>query len=112
MVSRAAEDGARAIASSFGSSAFGDIERNQIKNTVVSSLSAALIVPNSVADSRQWIVDHVSINPKVVESGSERTGVVTVTYRYSENRLLPSIPFLDISLWMPDHLTGQATVAL
>ncbi|WP_093347704.1 TadE/TadG family type IV pilus assembly protein [Variovorax sp. PDC80] len=112
VVSRAAEDGARAIAYSFASSKFQDADRAQIKATVVSSLSSALIVPNSEIDPRQWVTDHVDIDPRVVEAGLEKTGVVTVVYRYSENRLLPSIPFFDISLWMPDKLTGQATVAL
>ncbi|WP_369645147.1 TadE/TadG family type IV pilus assembly protein [Variovorax sp. V118] len=113
VVSRAAEDGARAIAFSFSNSAFGDTERSQVTSAVVSSLSAALIVPHSAAaDPRQWIIDRVDISPKIEEAGSEKTGVVTVIYSYSENRLLPSIPLFDVSLWMPDKLTGRATVAL
>lgn len=113
VVSRAAEDGARAIAFSFASSTFGDADREKIKSAVISSLSSALIVPNSAAaNPRQWIIDHVVINPRVVETGPEKAGVVTVVYDYGANRLLPSISLFDIRLLTPEKLTGQATVAL
>lgn len=112
VVSRAAEDGARAIAFSFANSNFGDAERDKIKNAIVSSLSSALVVPNSAANPRQWIIDHVDINPRVVVTGPEKTGVVTVVYDYGANKLLPSISLFDIRLLTPGKLTGQATVAL
>jgi hypothetical protein len=113
VVSRAAEDGARAIAFSFATSTFGDAERDKIKSAVVSSLSSALIVPNSAAaNPRQWIIDHVVINPRIVVTGSEKAGVVTVVYDYGANKLLPSISLFDIGLLTPEKLTGQATVAL
>jgi hypothetical protein len=38
--------------------------------------------------------------------------VVNVSYPYSANRLLPSLPLLDTSKWMPDQLQSRSTAAL
>jgi hypothetical protein len=112
-VSRAAEDGARAIPMLASSPTFGVAQQNLIKGVVYDSLASALIVPGSEAGNpRTWIADKVTVTPVTTGSGIGKTGVVTVTYPYSANRLLPSIPLFDISRWMPDRLTGRATVAL
>ena len=113
VVSRAAEDGARAIPLLPASPTFTVTQQNMIKDVVYDSLAAALVVPNSAAaDPRTWIANQVTVTPVTTGSGVSKTGVVTVTYPYSTNRLLPSIPLFDISRWMPDRLTGRATVAL
>jgi len=113
VVSRAAEDGARAIPLLPSSTSFGATEKARIKDVVYDSLAAALIVPNTATGNpRQWIVDKVEVNPATVGTGSSKTGVVTVIYPYGANQLLPVIRLPGISVLMPDRLTGRATVAL
>lgn len=113
VVSRAAEDGARAIPLLPSSTSFGATEKARIKDVVYDSLAAALIVPNTAAGNpRQWIVDKVEVNPATEGTGPTKTGVVTVIYPYGANQLLPSIRLPGISVLMPDRLTGRATVAL
>lgn len=116
VVSRAAEDGARAIPLLPKSTTFGTTEQNRIKGVVYDSLAAALVVPNTAAsDPRKWVAERVDVKvltPSVVGASPYKTSVVTVSYPYSANRLLPSILLFDISRWMPDMLTGRATVVL
>ncbi|REN20677.1 pilus assembly protein, partial [Mycobacterium tuberculosis] len=69
-----------------------------------------LVVPvsanTSVTTRRSWIVSNVTVD--VTRSDPSAPGayiryVVTVTYPYSANRLLPTMPLLDTSQWMPDQ---------
>ncbi|WP_256330864.1 TadE/TadG family type IV pilus assembly protein [Variovorax sp. YR266] len=117
VVSRAAEDGARAVPMMLSPVIAADDAR--IKATVYDSLAAALVVPaaNSSTSSskRSWIASNTTV--AVTLSGAagtspNTTAVVTVTYPYSANRLLPTLPVLDTSRWMPDTLRSQATVAI
>lgn len=116
IVARAAEDGARAAA--FRPKVMGAVTADrllaigEIKDVVHEALADSLIVPvaqnTDAATRRKWIVDTVNVN--VAPSGTVVT--VTVSYPYDKNRLLPSIPFLDISRWMPGNLTSKATAVV
>jgi hypothetical protein len=88
------------------------LRTQRVQDAVHESLAGSLVVPetsNTDSTSRLgWIKSHVNVS--VVPTG---TGwVVTVAYPYSANRLLPSLPLLDTSRWMPDTVTGRATAAL
>lgn len=111
-VTRAAEEGAR-TAGQITSPVAGD---GRVKDAVYAALANSLIVPISanadVTTRRSWIVSNVSVTPATNGTGSAASYVVTVSYPYSANRLLPSIPFLDISTWMPDQLRSRSTIAL
>lgn len=117
-VSRAAGDGARAAVLlppvvSFNQSA--------VQNVVLHSLAGSLIVPlaNATTQSsrKAWLSDSqhttVTVTPGCLNAGGI-AGCVTVSvqYQYARNRLLPSLPLLDTSTWMPNTLVGQATVRL
>jgi len=106
---RAAEDGARSVAT-LPNGPTPDI--GQIQSVVYDSLAQSLVVPVasnlSLSTRRTWVAANVQVT--VVSAVS--TGVtVSVRYSYSANPLLPSIPLLDTSRWVPDTLTGRAVIA-
>lgn len=105
VVSRAAEDGARAV-TMLPSKLVEDDPK--IQEAVYASLAAALIVPSesngSSADRLAWIKKNTKVRVGIV--GSDGQVAVSVVYDYSANRMLPS---LSISPWMPDDVVGQAT---
>jgi len=108
-VARAAEDGARSVAT-LPNGPTPDI--GQISSVVYDSLAQSLVVPVasnlSIATRRTW----VAANVQVSVASAVITGVtVSVRYNYSANRLLPSIPLLDTSRWVPDTLTGRTVIA-
>ncbi|MGJ7543513.1 TadE/TadG family type IV pilus assembly protein [Variovorax sp. LT1R16] len=115
-VARAAEDGARAA--TFRPKVMGAVAADrllaidEIKSVVHDALANSLIVPvaqnTDAAARRKWIVETVDVS--VTPSGTVVT--VTVGYPYDKNRLLPSIPFMDISRWMPGNLTSKATAVV
>ena len=47
-----------------------------------------------------------------VPGGPATSARVTVSYPYRDNQLLPTLPVLDASRWMPAQLTSQAMVAI
>ncbi|MET3497301.1 TadE/TadG family type IV pilus assembly protein [Variovorax boronicumulans] len=115
-VTRASEEGARAVGLLDSEPTANDPE---VKNAVYDALANSLVVPvsanASVATRRSWIVTNVNV--QVDKSTPSAPGayinyVVTVTYPYSANRLLPTMPFLDASRWMPDELRSRTTAAL
>lgn len=117
VVSRAAEDGARAIPMLVVPPLAANDSR--IRDTVYDALATALIVPTSDSNSdvakRTWIAAKATVDVALsgaAGAGPNTTAVVTVTYPYSANRLLPTLPFFDSSRWMPDTLRSQATAAL
>jgi Flp pilus assembly protein TadG len=96
VVARAVEDGARAVPR---------------------LLSAALMVPaansGSWSSKRSWIAANTTVAVTLSSAGAAgTTAVVTLTYAYSANRLLPTLPILDTSRWMPDNLRSQAAIAI
>ena len=110
-VSRAAEDGARSVALQPVSA---QLQQN-IVDAVRDSLAEALVVPalqsSSTALRRAWIANNVNVT--VTLSGNPNPqAVVLVKYPYSANRLLPTLPLLDTSRWMPDNLSSRATAAI
>lgn len=117
VISRAAEDGARAVPMILSPPLADNDPR--IEATVRDSLAAALIAPVSANASpesrRSWLADNATVTTKLTGAsgvGPNTTAIVTVTYRYSANRLLPTLPVLDTSRWMPDNLLSRATVAI
>lgn len=108
VVSRAAEDGARAVTMLPSKLVVND---PTIQGAVYDSLAAALVVPiessGSLADRLVWIKANTKVNIDV--GGSDRRATVSVVYDYSANRLLLSLPVLDVSLWIPNDVVGQAT---
>ncbi|MFH0130716.1 TadE/TadG family type IV pilus assembly protein [Variovorax sp. VaC1] len=110
VVSRAAEDGARAVPMMLAPPLTADDPR--IKATVYDSLTAALVVPSSESNKYNWIAANTTVTVALSGSAPSATAVVTVTYPYSANRLLPTLPVLDTSRWMPDMLQSRATAAI
>jgi len=108
VVSRAAEDGARAVTMLSSKLIAND---PKIQGAVYDSLAAALVVPiessGSLADRLAWVKTNAKVN--VSTSGTDRRVTVSVVYDYSANRILPVLSLLDTDLWMPNNLVGQAT---
>jgi len=119
-VSRAAEDGARALSQPSMMGLSDDaLRRQRVQDAIHESLAGSLVVPEAssadMASRLGWIKSHVNVNVVLTGAGGSApaTGaVVTVAYPYSANRLLPTLPLLDTSRWMPDTLTGQTTAVL
>lgn len=112
-VSRSAEDGARAVALLNSVPVAND---SRIQNVVYDSLAGSLVVPvasnASLTSRRSWVAGQVAVAVTPIGTNPNASIVVTVTYPYSANRLLPSLPLLDTSRWMPDQLKSRATAAL
>jgi Flp pilus assembly protein TadG len=112
-VSRSAEDGARAVALLNAVPATND---SRIQDVVYDSLAGSLVVPTasnaSLSTRRSWVAAQVTVAVTPTGSNPNASVVVTVTYPYSANRLLPSLPLLDTSLWMPDQLKSRSTAAI
>lgn len=108
VVSRAAEDGARAVALLPSKLLVND---PNIQGAVYDSLAAALVVPiessGSLSNRLAWIKANAKVTVDV--GGSDLRATVSVVYDYSANRLLLSLPVLDASLWMPNSVVGRAT---
>lgn len=105
VVSRAAEDGARAVTMLPSIPLEHD---PRIQDVVHASLAAALIVPSensgSPADRLAWIKEYAKV--KVLTSLSDRRVEVSVAYDYRANRMLP---LLSIGPWTPEEVVGRAT---
>ncbi|CAN7603657.1 TadE/TadG family type IV pilus assembly protein [Variovorax paradoxus] len=115
-VTRASEEGARAVGLLTPAPTSNDV---RVKDAVYDALANSLVVPVSfntnVASRRNWIVSNVTVDVARTEPsapGAYIRYIVTVTYPYSANRLLPSMPLLDTSQWMPDQLRSRTTAAL
>ncbi|PIF74958.1 Flp pilus assembly protein TadG [Variovorax sp. 54] len=106
-IARAAEDGAR-VASMRPTST--ELQQNII-DVVRDSLAESLVVPSlqnaNTAARRTWIANNVGVTVDL--PGTQV--VVKVKYPYGANRLLPTIPLVDTSRWMPSELKTQATAA-
>lgn len=115
-VTRAAEEGARAVGLLTPAPTAGD---SRVKDAVYDALANSLVVPvaanANVTSRRSWIVSQVTVSvaPTAPSGpGAYVSYVVTVSYPYSANRLLPSMLLLDTSRWMPDQLSSRASAAL
>lgn len=111
-VTRAAEEGARAA----GIVTAPTADDPRVKAAVYDALANSLVVPASananVATRRGWIAAKVVVTAQPTGAGASASYVVTVSYPYSENRLLPTMPVLDASNWMPDRLSSRSAIAL
>ncbi|MES2249953.1 MAG: TadE family protein [Pseudomonadota bacterium] len=110
VVSRAAEDGARAA-----TLLPRPPDPVKVKQAVVESLARSLIVPASangnLTSRKNWIAAHITIESCPV-APSTPTCAVTVTYPYeADARFLPQMPLFDASNWIK-QLQGKATAAL
>jgi Flp pilus assembly protein TadG len=108
VVSRSAEDGARAALRLGQSVQPGD---SRVQDAVYEALAFALITPieagTGTEQKKDWLRRKMA--PPVVALPSGGTVVVTVTYPYGANSILPSITsWLDVT---NAQLTGKATVA-
>ncbi|AGU51696.1 TadE-like protein [Variovorax paradoxus B4] len=108
-VSRAAEDGARAAML-----LPQPPDQESVRQVVFDSLARSLVVPISfnadMASRKTWLSTNVTVTPCSATPGATSC-VVTVTYLYKNNRILPSVSLLDTS-WVPDNLRSSATAAL
>ncbi|MBT2336767.1 pilus assembly protein [Variovorax paradoxus] len=105
VVSRAAEDGARAAQLSRSD----EIEANA-RTAIYRSLALSMITPASAGTTPSlreiWLRAHMA-SPDVLLPPGEVEVKVTVTYPYRANPLLPPLPFTWS--WMPNSLLGKAT---
>lgn len=108
-VSRAAEDGARAAML-----LPQPPDQESVRQVVFDSLARSLVVPISAnadtASRKTWLSANVTVVPCPAAQGATSC-IVTVTYLYKNNRILPSVSPLDTN-WVPDQLKSSATVAL
>lgn len=110
-VSRAAEDGARAVM--LLPQPLSSTDQENVRQVVFDSLARSLVTPVSAnattASRKSWISANVTVMP-CTSTGAATSCVVTVTYLYKNNRILPSM--LVDSSWVPDQLRSSATAAL
>ena len=111
VVSRAAEDGARAAQFFRSDTPAADLQAN-VRTAVYRSLALSMITPASEGSTptskEAWIRARMAANPPEVNLTPGEI-VVKVTYPYRANPLLPPLPLTQS--WMPDLLTGKATAA-
>jgi Flp pilus assembly protein TadG len=109
-VSRAAEDGARAI-SLMGSTALVANDPN-IQGVVYSSLAASLIAPianDTPAKRKTWVSNAQNVTVSTVDNACASVPScvkVTVQYQYSRNSILPASSLINWAL--PTTLTASA----
>jgi hypothetical protein len=106
VVSRAAEDGARAAQFFRSDTPSVDLQAN-VRTAIYRSLALSMIAPASGAtpSAREiWLREHMASPDVLLPSGEV---VVKVTYPYRAHPLLPPLPFTGS--WMPDALIGKAT---
>lgn len=109
-ISRAAEDGARAAML-----LPQPPDENNLRQVVFDSLARSLIVPITAnadtASRKSWIAANVTVVAPCPAAPATTSCVVTVTYPYKNNRILPSMSLLDTT-WIPDQLQSSATATL
>ncbi len=109
VLSRAAEDGARAI-SLMGVTPLVANDPS-IAGVVHGSLAGSLIAPANLgttqAARKQWLENSENVSVLVDPACAGVAGCVKVTvqYQYSKNRILPALPLLN---FIPDTLVASA----
>ncbi|RST51710.1 pilus assembly protein [Variovorax sp. DXTD-1] len=111
VISRAAEDGARAAQSFRSDTPAAELQAN-VRTAVYRSLALSMITPSSKgaapSSKEEWLRDKMAGTPPEVTVSSGEIAV-KVTYPYRANPLLPAVPLTGS--WMPEHLLGKATAA-
>ena len=109
VVSRAAEDGARAAQFFRTDTSAADLQAN-VRTAIYRSLALSMITPaseGSAPSSKEtWLRTKMADIPPEVNLPPGEI-VVKVTYPYRANPLLPPLPLTRS--WMPDLLIGKAT---
>ena len=114
VVSRAAEDGARASQLLPSGTLAEDLEAN-VRTAIYRSLALSMITPASEgatpSSKERWLRQEMEtppqVPPQVVISPQQVT--VKVSYPYRAYPLLPPLPFTRS--WMPSLLLGNATAS-
>jgi Flp pilus assembly protein TadG len=104
VVSRAAEDGARAIAGVNDPTQAANIVL--IKNVVYASMASSLIAPVDAGSTTTQRQAWFKSNPKVIVNVGT-TGLITVSYPYGDN---PIVALPDA--WVPRNIFGSAKFSL
>lgn len=111
VVSRAAEDGARAAQSFRSDTPAAELQTN-VRTAVYRSLALSMITPASAGSApvskEDWLRDKMAATPPEVTVSLGEVAV-KVTYPYRANPLLPPVPLTGN--WMPERLLGKATAA-
>lgn len=111
VVSRSAEDGARAVLRLGKSVQANDI---RVREVIYDALAAALITPpeagTTIAQKKAWLRAQMESRqqpPEITLQSAEQMQI-KVTYPYAASPVLPRvIPWTDG--WMPSQLIGKAT---
>lgn len=105
VLTRAAEDGARASAVVTGLQA----NDARIRSVVLESLASSAIVPPAAASSRQlrlaWLQSNLAA--LTIDTSNASQVAVRVVYAYRANPILAPIPLTQS--WLPTNLIGRAT---
>jgi len=111
VVSRAAEDGARAAQSFRSDTPSVDLQAD-VRTAIYRSLALSMITPASAgaapSSKETWLRTKMADTPPEVNLSPGEVAV-KVSYPYRANPLLPPLPFTGS--WMPDRLLGKATAA-
>lgn len=109
-VSRAAEDGARAVM--LLPQPLDQNYQNNVRQVVFDSLARSLIIPaserNDPTKLASWFAANVTVKVDSCPDADKRC-VVVVTYDYEKNNILPSVQVLDT---VPARLESSATATL
>ncbi|RIX84009.1 TadE/TadG family type IV pilus assembly protein [Acidovorax cavernicola] len=109
VVSRAAEDGARAAQILGSNTVPADLQTN-VRTAIYRSLALSAITPaaaGATPSTREtWIRTQMATTPPTVNLLATEVEV-RVSYPYRANPLVPVLPFT--ASWMPDRLSGKAT---
>lgn len=110
VVSRAAEDGARAALQLSLDVAAND---TRVQSAVYQSLASSSITPpeagNSITSKLAWLKTNVPASLIIVDLSVSTQTTVKVAYPYGSNPIVPPLPFTGIII--PPNLRGKATTA-
>lgn len=110
VVSRAAEDGARAALQLSLDVSAND---SRVQSAVYQSLASSSITPSSagssIASKLTWLKNNMPSSLITVDTSSPIQVMVKVAYPYGNNPIVPALPFTGIVL--PPNLQGKAITA-
>ncbi|BEP71053.1 MULTISPECIES: TadE/TadG family type IV pilus assembly protein [Variovorax] len=111
VVSRAAEDGARAAQILGSNISTADLQAN-VRTAIYRSLALSAITPTAAGGTpsarETWIRARMADTPPAVNLLPAEVEI-KVSYPYRANPLVPPLPLT--ASWMPDRLSGKATAS-